>query len=97
VIKLTINGTEHEFEEGKTVLECVESVGLKIPTLCHHKALRPYGACRLCLVEISQNGRSKIESSCTYPALDNLKVQTDSERVSKADEIIPLHTKVGKP
>jgi len=84
VIKLTINGTEHEFEEGKTVLECVESVGLKIPTLCHHKALRPYGACRLCLVEISQNGRSKIESSCTYPALDNLKVQTDSERVSKA-------------
>jgi len=83
-MKLTINGIEHEFPEGKTVLECVESVGLKVPTLCHHKALRPYGACRLCLVEISQNGRSKIEASCTYPALDNLKIQTDSERVLKA-------------
>jgi heterodisulfide reductase subunit A len=84
VIKLTINGIEHEFSEGKTLLECIEDVGLKIPTLCHHKALRPYGACRLCLVEISQNGRSKIESSCTYPAQNNLTIQTDSERVLKA-------------
>jgi heterodisulfide reductase subunit A len=84
VIKLTINGNEHEFPEGKTLLECIEDVGLKVPTLCHHKALRPYGACRLCLVEISQNGRSKIETSCTYPALNNLVIQTDSERVIKA-------------
>ncbi len=84
MIKLTINGNEHEFPEGKTLLECIEDVGLKVPTLCHHKALRPYGACRLCLVEISQNGRSKIETSCTYPAQDNLTIQTDSERVIKA-------------
>ncbi|MEE9501448.1 MAG: FAD-dependent oxidoreductase, partial [Candidatus Aminicenantaceae bacterium] len=83
MIKLTINGNEHEFPEGKTLLECIEDVGLKVPTLCHHKALRPYGACRLCLVEISQNGRSKIETSCTYPAQDNLTIQTDSERVIK--------------
>lgn len=84
MIKLTINGIEHEFPEGKTLLECIEDVGLKVPTLCHHKALRPYGACRLCLVEISQNGRSKIESSCTYPAQNNLTIQTNSERVLKA-------------
>jgi heterodisulfide reductase subunit A len=84
VIKLTINGIEHEFPEGKTLLECIENVGLKVPTLCHHKALRPYGACRLCLVEISQNGRSKVETSCTYPAQNNLTIQTDSERVLKA-------------
>ena len=84
MIKLTINGIEHEFPEGKTLLECIEDVGLKVPTLCHHKALRPYGACRLCLVEISQNGRSKIESSCTYPAQNNLSIQTNSERVLKA-------------
>jgi len=84
VIKLTINGNTQEFPEGKTLLECIESTGIKIPTLCHHKALAPYGACRLCLVEISQNGRSKIEASCTYPAINNLTVQTDSERVIKA-------------
>jgi len=83
VIKLTINGHTQEFPEGKTLLECIESTGIKVPTLCHHKALAPYGACRLCLVEISQNGGSKIEASCTYPARDNLKIQTDSERVIK--------------
>ncbi len=84
MIKLTINGNEHEFPEGKTLLECIEAIGLKVPTLCYHKALRPYGACRLCLVEISQNGRSKIETACTYPAKNNLSIQTNSERVIKA-------------
>ena len=84
MIKLTINGNVGEFPEGKTLLECIESTGIKVPTLCHHKALVPYGACRLCLVEISQNGRSTIQTSCTYPALDGLVIQTESERVVKA-------------
>ncbi|MBU4255588.1 MAG: FAD-dependent oxidoreductase [Acidobacteria bacterium] len=84
MIKLTINGTVGEFPEGKTLLECIESTGLKVPTLCHHKALVPYGACRLCLVEIGRNGKSSIQTSCTYPALDGLVVQTESARVVKA-------------
>jgi heterodisulfide reductase subunit A len=84
VVKLTINGHKHEFPEGKKLLECIESIGLKVPTLCHHKALAPYGACRLCLVEVTHLGRSTIQASCTYPAIDNLSVQTDSERVRKA-------------
>ncbi len=83
MIKLTINGNQGEFPEGKTLLECIESTGIKIPTLCHHKALIPYGACRLCLVEVSRNGRSSIEASCTYPALNNLVIQTDSEIVKQ--------------
>jgi heterodisulfide reductase subunit A len=88
VIELTINGTKHKFPEGKTLLECIESTGLKIPTLCYHKALTPYGACRLCLVEISQNGRSTIQSSCTYPAIDKLVVSTDSEKVIKTRKVM---------
>ncbi len=83
MIKLTINGHQAEFPEGKTLLECIESTGLKVPTLCHHKALLPYGACRLCLVEISRDGRSSIEASCTYPALNNLVIQTDSDLVKQ--------------
>lgn len=84
MIKLTINGTEGEFPEGKTLLECIESTGIKVPTLCHHKALAPYGACRLCLVEVGSNSRTAIQTSCTYPALDGLVVQTESDRVVKA-------------
>jgi predicted molibdopterin-dependent oxidoreductase YjgC len=88
VIELTINGTKNKFPEGQTLLECIESVGIKVPTLCYHKALTPYGACRLCLVEISQNGRSTIQASCTYPASNNLVINTNSERVTKTRKIM---------
>ncbi len=88
VIELTINGHKGKFPEGKTLLECIQEMGLKVPTLCYHKALSPYGACRLCLVEITQNGRTTIQTSCTYPALDGLVVETHSERVVKNRKII---------
>ena len=89
MISLTINDKKIEIEEGLTVLKAAEKVGIKIPTLCSHKALSPYGACRICLVEISKGGgSSEIQASCTYPALEGLVVQTDSERVIKTRKII---------
>ncbi len=88
MIELTINGKKGEFEEGKTLLECIESTGIKVPTLCYHKALTPYGACRLCVVEVTQGNRTTIQASCTYPAVDNLIVNTDTERVIKSRKII---------
>ena len=88
MIELTINGKKNKFPEGKTLLECIESVGIKIPTLCYHKALTPYGACRLCLVELTQNGRSTIQASCTYPASNNLVVNTNTDRVIKTRKIM---------
>jgi len=88
-MELTINGDKKEFPEGKTLLECIEDVGLKVPTLCHHKALQPYGSCRLCLVEVEQEGRApSIQTSCTFPARDGLSVRTDTERVVKARKIV---------
>ena len=88
-INLTINGKKVEIEEGSTVLKAAEKLGIKIPTLCYHKALPAYGACRLCLVEVSQNGGSpSIQTSCTYPALDGLAVRTDTERVIKTRKIM---------
>jgi heterodisulfide reductase subunit A len=88
VVKLTINGNTGEFPEGKTLLECIESVGLKVPTLCHHKALAPYGACRLCLVEVTLGNRTSIQTSCTYPAIDGLSIQTDTEEVKKTRKVV---------
>ncbi|MGB2764009.1 MAG: FAD-dependent oxidoreductase [Candidatus Aminicenantaceae bacterium] len=88
MIELTINGKKGEFEEGKTLLECIESAGIKIPTLCYHKALTPYGACRLCVVEVTQNDRTTIQTSCTYPAINNLIVNTNTERVIKSRKMI---------
>jgi len=88
MIKLTIDEKEIEIEEGKTILEAAQKAGIKIPTLCYHKELKPYGACRVCIVEVFQGKRSKIHSSCTYPATDGLIVKTDTERVRKTRKIM---------
>ncbi|MBL7152671.1 MAG: FAD-dependent oxidoreductase [Phycisphaerae bacterium] len=83
MITLTIDNKKVEVEEGSTVLQAAEKLGIKIPTLCHHKSLMPYGACRVCLVEISGSRGSRIQASCVYPAQEGLVVQTSTERVLK--------------
>ena len=52
MVNLTINEEKIQVVEGSTVLEAAKKAGIHIPTLCHHPELTPYGACRLCLVEI---------------------------------------------
>ena len=53
-----------------------------IPTLCDNEAVVPYGACRLCLVEITTaRGRERIVASCLYPAEEGLAVRTNTEKI----------------
>jgi formate dehydrogenase major subunit len=49
MVNVTIDGKQIQVPEGTTVLRAAESAGIKIPTLCDHKELTPYGGCRLCL------------------------------------------------
>jgi heterodisulfide reductase subunit A len=88
MITLTIDNKKVEVEEGTTVLQAAEKLGIKIPTLCHHRSLAPYGACRLCLVELTDSRGSIIQASCVYPAQEGLVVQTDTERVLKTRRIM---------
>ena len=80
-IVLEIDGIEVKAKEGMTILEAAKDVGIDIPTLCYHPALEPFGACRLCLVEIFQRGRSRIVTSCNYPVEEGLVINTKSDRV----------------
>jgi NADH dehydrogenase/NADH:ubiquinone oxidoreductase subunit G len=75
MITLTINGLNVSVEEGTTVLEAARFLGFPIPTLCHKEGLSPYGACRLCVVEIGQGPKARLVSSCTYPAEEGLSVR----------------------
>ena len=84
MINLTINGLPVSVEEGTTLLEAAQFLGFPIPTLCHMEGLSPYGACRLCVVEIGEGPKSRLVSSCTYPAQEGLKVRTASARVLRA-------------
>lgn len=88
MIEFVLNGLSASAEEGSTILEAAEYYGFPIPTLCHMEGLSPYGACRLCVVEIGEPGKSKLVTSCTYPVEPGLNVRTASARVLKARKMI---------
>ncbi|MDQ7844195.1 MAG: 2Fe-2S iron-sulfur cluster-binding protein [Armatimonadota bacterium] len=86
--RVTINGIELEVEHGTTVLEAARFLGIPIPALCHDDSLTPYGACRLCLVEVGGPPRSRLQSACTLPVSDDLVVRTHSARVDRARRLL---------
>lgn len=79
MINVKIDGKNIEVAEGTSVLEAAKNVGIVIPTLCHDDRITPFGACRLCIVEI--DGMSKPVTSCTTPATDKMIVTTKSEKL----------------
>jgi predicted molibdopterin-dependent oxidoreductase YjgC len=87
VTRLRIDGRDLDARPGETVLAAARRAGIDIPSLCDHELLRPYGACRLCVVEVRAPGahgrpsRARIAAACEYPALDGLEVATRGERV----------------
>jgi NADH dehydrogenase/NADH:ubiquinone oxidoreductase subunit G len=84
MINLKINGIEMSVDRGATLLEVAQFLGLPIPTLCHMDGLTPFGACRLCVVEVGDPPNSRLVTSCTYPAEEGVKVRTASARVVRA-------------
>ncbi|MBN2382355.1 (2Fe-2S)-binding protein [bacterium] len=88
MVNVMINGIPLEVERGTTLLEAARFLGFPIPTLCYMDGLSPYGACRLCVVEIGEGPAARLVSSCTYPVQEGLKVRTASERVVRARKMI---------
>ena len=86
-VDILIDGRKLTARKGETVLSVAKRNGIEIPSLCHHEALVPSGACRLCLVEIAKegglDGERDIVASCQFPVSDGLTVQTRSDRVLK--------------
>jgi NADH dehydrogenase/NADH:ubiquinone oxidoreductase subunit G len=83
MVNLNINGEIIQVAEGTTILDAAKKAGIYIPTLCHHPALTPYGACRLCVVEVSRNGRASITTSCNMAAEDGMVIRTDTPEVQE--------------
>ncbi len=93
-LTLSIDGQAVRARRGATLLEAASAAGIHIPTLCHHDALEPHGACRLCVVDIRRPGWSaepRMVAACLYPVEDGLVVLTGSGRVRAARrEILDL-------
>ena len=83
MVRLTIDGRGVEAEEEATILNVARDNNIYIPSLCNNEAVEPYGACRLCLVEITTaRGRERLVASCLYPVEEGLVVRTNSEKIA---------------
>ncbi|UCD04826.1 MAG: (2Fe-2S)-binding protein [candidate division WOR-3 bacterium] len=81
MMTITINGKRVKAKRGETVLKVAERAGIRIPTLCYHKELTPYGGCRLCVVEVE--GTRTPLTACTLVAERGMVVRTDTPRLRK--------------
>jgi NADH dehydrogenase/NADH:ubiquinone oxidoreductase subunit G len=87
-IIIQIDGKEVKATEGMTVLEAAQSADIFIPTLCFHEKLEPHGLCRICTVEVEENGWTKLVAACLYPLKKDLIVRTRSAKVDRIRKII---------
>ncbi|MFZ6016774.1 MAG: NADH-quinone oxidoreductase subunit NuoG [Nitrospirota bacterium] len=86
MIELTINDKKIEVEKGSTILQAALKNGIYIPNLCYDKRLKPYGSCRLCLVEVEKAPR--LFAACSSPAENGMVVKTDTPKLRKLRETV---------
>lgn len=80
-IALTIDGRKITCSPEMSILEAAVENGINIPNLCHHPDLKPFGACRMCLVEDEQTGR--LVASCVTPVGGDMVIQTANDRITR--------------
>lgn len=88
MVTLSIDDRVVQAEEGKTILEVAQGNNIYIPTLCHHEGVSPYGACRLCIVEITRRGRERLVAACIYTISQGLVVKTKTPRVTNVRRMV---------
>jgi NADH dehydrogenase/NADH:ubiquinone oxidoreductase subunit G len=88
MIRFKVQGREHEAAEGESLLTALRRCGYRVPSLCHHEAVSPYGACRLCLVEVQRGRKRRLTTSCNCPVEDGLQVFLDTVPVVRHRRIV---------
>ncbi|MEB3274674.1 MAG: bidirectional hydrogenase complex protein HoxU [Prochlorothrix sp.] len=79
VVTLVIDGKDVAIEEGATLLQAAEQVGVPIPKLCHMEGISPVGACRLCMVEIK--GSNRMVPACVTQVAEGMEIDTQTEKL----------------
>lgn len=81
-LSLTIDGRQVSARAGETILQAALAHGISIPTLCFLEGLKPFGGCRICLVEVL--GASRPVPACATMVTEGMTVATDTDRLQGA-------------
>ena len=85
MVNIKINGVQYAVPQGSTVLEAARIAKIEIPTLCYLKDINEIGACRLCLVEVSEGGRPfRLVTACVYPVTEGMEVLTNTPKINQS-------------
>jgi len=87
-VNVTIDGAKIRANKGTSVIDVALEYGICIPNLCHMKDLNPIGACRLCIVELVEGGRSKVTTSCTLEAKEGMVIFSHSPKIVETRKLI---------
>ena len=74
MVTLSIDGQSITVKKGTTVYQAIKQLGIEIPIFCYHDRMPPFGACRMCLVEVEK--MPKLQTSCTLEATEGMAVKT---------------------
>jgi len=88
MVVISINGKKYQVQEGENVLKVAIREGIDIPYLCYQETLAPYGACRLCMVEVISGGKPGLTTSCTLPVAEGLTIETESAEVVQIRKVL---------
>ena len=87
MVNLTIDDKQVTAPKDSTIYDAAKLNGIKIPILCHDKKLKPFGACRMCLVEVEQMKGRQIPA-CTTPVTEGMIIRTDTPDIIKARKLV---------
>ena len=89
LIEITIDGKPLKVAQGTTVYQAAKNEGIEIPIFCYHERMPPFGACRMCLVQVEK--MPKLQASCTLLATPGMNITTQSQMaVDGRKEILEL-------
>ncbi|MDP1879411.1 MAG: NADH-quinone oxidoreductase subunit NuoG, partial [Parachlamydiaceae bacterium] len=77
MINFVIDGANHSVHKGTTVYQAAKQLGIEIPIFCYQDRMPPFGACRMCLVEVEK--MNKLQTSCTLEVTEGMVVKTQSK------------------
>ena len=85
-VTIEVDGQQVSLPKDRPILWGLRDKGFDIPYFCAHKWLDPLGACRMCMVKVSWNGRPmpKLQISCAMLPGEGMSVETRIDEVLQA-------------
>ena len=83
-VNFKINGEDASAPEGTVIIEAAKQHGVEVTNLCYNRKLKPFAACRTCMVDVrTAEGKKELVYSCTQPVAEGIEVFTDTKETDR--------------